>query len=46
MASISKDEREHDTSITRSIFDLPAANAEAPLPMLDRRGRLMREVQT
>jgi len=41
MASISKDEREHDTSMTRLIFDLLAANAEAPLPMLDRRGRLM-----
>jgi len=46
MATSSKEAREHDTSITRSILDLPAVNAEAPLPMLDRRGRLMREVQT
>jgi hypothetical protein len=46
MASISKEGRERDTSMTRLIFDLPAANADEPIPMLDRCGRLMRKDQT
>ena len=46
MATISKQGRERDTSMTRQIFDLPAANADELLPMLDRCGRLMRKDQT
>jgi hypothetical protein len=46
MATISKEGRERDTSMTRRILDLPATNADEPLPMLDRCDRLMREIQT
>jgi len=43
MATSSKEARERDTSMTRGIFDLLAANADELLLMFDRRGRLTRE---
>jgi hypothetical protein len=46
MASISNEVRDRDTSMTRLILDLPAANADEPLPMLDRGGRLMCKDET
>ena len=46
MATISNEVRDRDTSMTRLIFDRPAANVDEPIPMLDRCGRLMGKEQT